>query len=107
MTHELALAFLALGCACEVVCLAGMLWFRDGFDQLHFVGAGSTVGVAAFAVAVGLTGFSAASATIECVVALGLTFLLGPVTISAIARLGRRERFGSLQPRPAEFEPGS
>lgn len=104
MSHAVALAFLALGCACELVCTAGMLWFRDGFDQLHFSSAASTVGAAAVAIAAGLTGFSSPSGTIDCIVALGLVFLLSPVTTSAIARYGRRERFDTLTPLPREFE---
>lgn len=104
MTHALSLALLWFGCGCEVVCVAGLLWFRSGFDQLHFVGAATTVGTAAIAVAVGLTGFSSPSGTIDCIIALGLLFLLGPVTVSMLARYGRRERFGSLEPTRAEFE---
>lgn len=104
MIHDLSLAFLWLGIACELVCVAGVLWFRDGFDQLHFASAAATVGVAAIAVAVGLTGFSSPSGTIECIIALGLLFLLAPVATSALGRLGRRDRFDTLVPRPKEFE---
>lgn len=76
MGHAVVTALLVFGCICEMVPVAGMLWMRDGFDQLHFTGAASTVGVLAFAVAVVVQGFSTLSGTIECVVALALTFLL-------------------------------
>jgi multisubunit Na+/H+ antiporter MnhG subunit len=104
VTHDIALAFLAAGCACELICVAGVLWFRSGFDQLHFASAAATVGVLAIAVAVGLTGFSTPSGTIECIVALLLTFCLGPLTTSAVGRLGRHQRFGTVAPLAAEFE---
>ena len=104
MTHEAVVALLIAGCVCEAVCVIGTLWMRSGFDQLHYSGAASTVGLLFFAVAVGLQGFSSVSGTIDCVVALGLTFLLGPVMVTATARAGRRMRFDTLEPLRQEFE---
>lgn len=104
MRHDATVALLAFGCLCELVCVLGLIWMRDAFDQLHFSGASSTIGLLAVAVAVGLTGFSSASGTIDCEVALGLTFVLNPVMISATARAGRRMRFGSLEPTREEFQ---
>lgn len=104
MTHDAVVALLVFGCLCELVCVLGLLWMRDAFDQLHFSGASSTIGLLAVAVAVALTGFSTVSGTIDCEVALGLTFVLNPVMVSATGRAGRRMRFGSLEPMREEFE---
>lgn len=98
------LALLGFACLCETVCVVGVLWMRDAFDQLHFSGASSTVGLFALAAAVVLSGFSSVSGSIDCLVALTLTFILNPVMISATARMGRRVRHGSLDPTPGEFE---
>jgi len=84
--------------------VAGMLWMSDGFDQMHYVGAASTVGVLAFGVAMVLQGFSTLSGTIECAVALGLTFFLNPMMATATARAGRRLRYDTLEPTPEEFD---
>lgn len=104
MTHDAVIALLVFGCVCELVCVAGMLWMRDAFDQMHFVGAASTIGILAFGVAVVLQGFSTLSGTIECAVALGLTFFLNPLMATATARAGRRLKYETLEPRPEEFE---
>lgn len=104
MSHDVVIALLVVGCVCETICVVGVLWFRDGFDQLHFQGASTTVGLLAFAVAVVIDGFSSLSGTIDCVVALALTFLLNPVMTSATGRAGRRMRFDTLRPKPEEFE---
>lgn len=104
MTHDVVIALLVFGCLCQMVCVAGMLWMSEGFDQMHYVGAASTVGVLAFGVAVVLQGFSTLSGTIECVIALALTFLLNPMMASATARAGRRMRYETLEPTPEEFE---
>jgi multisubunit Na+/H+ antiporter MnhG subunit len=106
MSDVVAIALLALGTACELVCVAGVLWFRDGFDQLHFAGAASTVGVVAVAAAAVLTGFPTASGTIECVVALALLFVLGPVLVAATGRAGRLLRTGDLVPARSEHRAG-
>jgi monovalent cation/proton antiporter MnhG/PhaG subunit len=102
--HDAALALLGLVCLCQTLCVVGVLWMRDGFDQLHFSSASSTVGLFALAGAVALTGFSSVSGTIDCLVALALTFVLNPVMTSATARAGRRMRYKSLDPQPREFE---
>lgn len=104
MTHDLVIGLLVFGCLCEMVCVGGVLWMRDGFDQLHFTGAASTVGVLAIGVAMVLQGFSTLSGTIECAVALGLIFFLNPMMATATARAGRRMRHDSLEPTPEEFE---
>lgn len=104
MSHDAVIALLVFGCVCQTVCVVGMLWMKDAFDQMHFVGAASTVGVLAFGVAVVLQGFSSLSGTIECTVALGLTFLLNPMMATATARAGRRLRYETLEPTPEEFE---
>lgn len=104
MSHDAVVALLIAGCACELICVAGTLWMRSGFDQLHFSGAASTVGLLFFAVAVGLQGFDSVSGTIDCVVALALTFFLAPVMVTATARAGRRMRFDALKPLEQEFE---
>lgn len=104
MGHAFVIALLVFGCACQMLCVAGMLWMRGGFDQMHFAGAASTVGILAFGVAVVLQGFSTLSGTIECVVALALLFLLNPVMATATARAGRRLGYETLEPRPEEFE---
>lgn len=104
MSHDAVVALLVFGCSCEVLCVAGVLWMRNGFDQLHYAGAASTVGIMAFAAAVVLQGFSSLSGTIDCVAALGLTFLINPVMTTALARAGRRIHYETLEPRPEEFE---
>lgn len=104
MSHDIVIALLVFGCACELIGVTGVLWMRQGFDQLHFAGAASTVGVLAIGVAVVVQGFSSLSGTIDCVVALALTFLLNPVMAMATARAGRRLRYESLEPTPEEFE---
>jgi len=102
--HDAALALLGLVCLCQTVCVVGVLWMRDGFDQLHFSGASSTVGLFALGAAVVLTGFSSVAGTVDCLVALALTFVLNPVMIVATARAGRRMRRESLDPTTREFE---
>lgn len=104
MTHDAVVALLVAGCLCQAVCVAGVLWMRSGFDQLHFSGAASTVGPLLLGVAVVLQGFDSLSGTIDCVVALALTFVLGPVMATATARAGRRMRFDTLDPLEREFE---
>ncbi len=104
MSQDVVVALLAFGCACETVCVAGVLWMRQGFDQLHYAGAASTVAILAFAVAVVVQGFSSLSGTIDCVAALALTFLLNPIMATATARAGRRLRYETLEPTPEEFE---
>ncbi len=104
MTHDAVIALLIAGCACQIVCVAGVLWMRSGFDQLHFSGAAGTLGVLFIGVAVVLQGFSSLSGTIDCVVALALTFFLGPVMATATARAARRMRYDTLEPRQQEFE---
>lgn len=104
MTHVAVLALLVLGCVCEMTAVAGTLWMKDGFDQLHYAGAAGTVGVIAFGAAVVVQGFPSASGVIDCVIALALLLVLGPVTVSATGRAGRRIRYGTLEPRPEEFE---
>lgn len=104
MSHDIVVSLLVFGCACEMIGVTGVLWMRQGFDQLHFAGAASTVGVLAIGVAVVVQGFSSLSGTIDCVVALALTFLLNPVMATATARAGRRLRYESLEPTPEEFE---
>ena len=104
MKSDFVIALLSFGCLCEAVCVLGVVWFRDAFDQLHFCGAASTVGLFSFVAAVAVQGFATASGTIDCIVALFLTFALGPVMISATARAGRRMEFDSLEPRPNEYE---
>ena len=103
MTHDAVTALLIVGCACQVVCVVGVLWMRSGFDQLHFSGAASTLGPLFIAVAVVLQGFSSLSGTIDCVVALGLTFFLAPVMATATARAGRRMQYDTLEPLEQEF----
>lgn len=104
MTHGAVIGLLIAGCVCQAVCVAGVLWMRSGFDQLHYSGAASTVGLVFFGVAAALQGFDSVSGTIECLVALGLVFLLGPVMTMATARAGRRMRFDTLEPMEHEFE---
>ena len=103
MTHGAVIGLLIAGCVCQVVCVAGVMWMRSGFDQLHYSGAASTVGLVFFGVAAALQGFDSVSGTIECLVALGLVFLLGPVMTTAPARARRRTRFAPLEPFEQEF----
>lgn len=95
---------ISFGGLCELVCVVGFLWYRNPFDQLHYVSAASTIGIFAFAAAVVVNGLPSLSGTVECVVALALTFALSPVVTAATGRAGRRAVFGSLEPRPEEFE---
>lgn len=104
MKSDVVIALLSFGCLCEAVCVVGVVWFQDAFDQLHFSGAASTVGLFSFVAAVIVQGFATVSGTIDCVVALFLTFALGPVMVSATARAGRRMEFDQLEPRPEEYE---
>ena len=104
MTHVAVIALLSAGCACEVVCVIGVLWMRSGFDQLHFSGAATTLGLALIGVAVVLQGFHSLSGTIDCVVALALTFFLAPVMAMATARAGRRMEYDTLDPIGHEFD---
>lgn len=103
MKSDIVIALLSFGCFCECICVVGVVWFRDAFDQLHFASAASTVGLFSFVAAVIVQGFASASGTIDCVVALVLTFVLSPVMISATSRAGRRMHFDSLEPRPEEY----
>lgn len=103
MKGDVVIALLGLGCLSELICIAGVLWFRDGFDQLHFSGAASTLGLFFILAALFVQGFSTVSGTIDCAVALALTFVLNPVMTSATARAGRRMRFDNLRPRANEF----
>jgi multisubunit Na+/H+ antiporter MnhG subunit len=101
--HDAVLALLAAGSLFELICALGVVWMREGFAQLHYSAAASSVGLAAFAAAVGLTGFSSASGTVDCMVALFLTFALSPVLVAATARAGRRMRYGTLEPTAREY----
>lgn len=102
--HVLAVVLVGIGTACELVCLLGVLWFRDAFDQLHYSSAASTVGVFAFGVAAVLTGFPSVSGTIECVIALFLVFVLNASLTVGTGRAGRKWRQGTLAPKAAEYE---
>ena len=97
------IALLVAGCACQMICVAGVLWMRSGFDQLHFAGAASTLGPALIGVAVILQGFDSVSGTIDCVAALVISCVLGPVIVMATARAGRRMRYDTLDPLEQEF----
>ena len=104
MSHDAVIALLVVGCLASFVAVAGTLWMADGFDQLHYAGSASTVGVLAFIAAVILQGFASASGVVDCVIALAMTLLLGPVLVTATGRTGRRIRYENLEPRPEEFE---
>lgn len=104
MSHDAVMALLVAGCICQVICVGGTLWARSGFDQLHFAGAASTLGLVFFAAAAVVQGMDSVSGTIDCVAALALTFVLAPVLVTATARAGRRMRFDTLEPLHQEFE---
>lgn len=104
MSHDAVIALLVAGCACQMICVAGVLWMRSGFDQLHYSGAASTLGPLLIGVAVVLQGFNSVSGTIDCVAALAITAILGPVMVMATARAGRRMRYDTLEPLEQEFQ---
>ena len=91
------------GVAAELLCVLGLVWMRDAFDGLHFVGAATTIGPVLVGVAVLLTGFSSPSGTIGCGIACLVLFLLNPVLTSATGRAGR-QLTGSLTPTDDEWE---
>lgn len=87
--------FLYAGILAELVCVIGVVWMKDTFDQLHFSAAGSTLGPLLIAVAVVLTGFSSLSGTVECVVAVAALITLNPVLTHATGRLAWRASGGA------------
>ena len=86
----------ALGASAELMCCLGLLWFRDVFDRLHFMAAGTTVGPVLLGAAVALSGTSSGSATVQLLVALVALVLANPVLTHATARAfrGGRSRSG-------------
>jgi multisubunit Na+/H+ antiporter MnhG subunit len=90
-----ATVLLWAGVTAELVCVAGVLWFRDAFDGLHFVAAATTIGPALIAAAAVVTGFPSVAGTIGCVTACVLLFGLNPVLTSATGRAGRNLDAGS------------
>ena len=98
-----ATALLWLGVTAELVCLLGVMWMRDAFDELHYVAAATTVGPLLIAVAAVLTGFSSLAGTTECVTACVALFVLNPVLTSATGRAGRELLHEDLRPTADEW----
>lgn len=94
-------AFLAAGVLAELICVLGVCWLTDELDQVHYSAASSTVGPALIAIAVGLTGFSSPSSTVEDIAACVVMIVLNPVLTHATARLAFHARGG----RTREEEP--
>ena len=81
--------FLVLGVACQFVCCVGVLAFRNVFDRLHFVGAGTTLGPLLIGAAV-LVRQTTSAAGITAMLVMAIVVLLGPALVIATARAARR-----------------
>jgi multicomponent Na+:H+ antiporter subunit G len=87
----------AAGVAAELLCCLGLTLARDGFDRLHFTGAGTTVPPLLIAAGVVVEeGLNQAS--INALLVAGLLLLLNPILVHATARAGRLTRAGELVP---------
>lgn len=87
MSHEIALAIVALGCAVTVAaCLGALLRRSDPYDRVHFVTPITSVGCPL--VAIGLSveqGWGLTTGSLLLIA--GLLFLSGPVLGAATGRL--------------------
>jgi monovalent cation/proton antiporter MnhG/PhaG subunit len=93
---------LVLGVLTELICVIGVVWLRDVFDRLHFVGAGSTVGPVLVGIAVCVNGMSTASALAQSLAALAALVVLNPVLTHATGRAAhglRGTRSGAARER--------
>jgi monovalent cation/proton antiporter MnhG/PhaG subunit len=88
--------FLALGVATQFVCCLGVAVFRDVYDRLHFVGAGSIFGPLLIGAAV-LVRQTTKAAGIETIVIMVLVTTLGPAVVIATARAARRFEHGRVE----------
>ena len=100
-----ATVLLWAGVIAELVCVLGLVWMRDAFDELHYVAAATTAGPVLIATAAGLTGFSSLAGTTEVVTACAALFVLNPVLTSATGRAGRDLAHGDLEPTAEEWAP--
>jgi multisubunit Na+/H+ antiporter MnhG subunit len=101
-SHIAAAVLLWTGVAAEVICVAGVLWFRDAFDGLHFAAAATTIGPVLIAIATALTGFSSASGTLDCISACVVLVLLNPMLTSATGRAARDPQSSLAAETPPE-----
>ena len=100
-TDLLVDVFLLLGIACQLIACVGVLAFRNVFDRLHFVGAGTTLGPLLIGAAV-LVRQTTSAAGISTMVVMAALVLLGPALLIATARAARQIDFGQVAPLPEE-----
>jgi multisubunit Na+/H+ antiporter MnhG subunit len=92
---------LVLGVACQLIACAGAVAFREIFDRLHFVGAGTTLGPLLLGAAV-LVRQTTSAAGISTMVVMAALVLLGPSLLIATARAARQIELGQVEALPEE-----
>jgi monovalent cation/proton antiporter MnhG/PhaG subunit len=100
-TDLLVDVFLIVGVACQLITCVGVIAFRDVFDRLHFVGAGTTLGPLLVGAAV-LVRQTTSAAGISTMIVMGALVLLGPSLLIATARAAREVEFGQIEALPEE-----
>jgi multisubunit Na+/H+ antiporter MnhG subunit len=89
MTSVVVDVLLALGVATELACVAGVVVMRNTYDRLHYVAAGTTV-PAFFILAAVLCREHFQGGGLQAIAAIGLTFAMFPILLTATARAARR-----------------
>jgi monovalent cation/proton antiporter MnhG/PhaG subunit len=100
-TDLLVDVFLVLGVACQLVACLGVLVFRDVFDRIHFMSAGSTLGPLLIGAAV-LVRQTTSAAGITTMMIMGLVLVLSPALVIATARAARLVEYGRIEARDEE-----
>jgi multisubunit Na+/H+ antiporter MnhG subunit len=105
---------LAVGIACEVLCVVGVVVMRGPFQKLHYASAGTTVG--AFCVGAAIVAretlhpggaVEVSAGGLETFAAVAFMFLLGPAVTILTARAARRLEHDPAEITPAEQERGT
>jgi multisubunit Na+/H+ antiporter MnhG subunit len=93
--------FLTVGVLAQLIACLGVAVFRNVFDRLHYVGAGSTLGPLFIGAAV-LTRYTTSAGGIATIVVMAVLVLFGPMLVVAAGRAARRIDFGSVDASDAE-----
>jgi monovalent cation/proton antiporter MnhG/PhaG subunit len=100
-TDLLVDVFLVLGVACQFVCCLGVAAFRNVFDRIHFMSAGTSLGPLLIGAAV-LVRQTTSAAGISTMMIMGLVVVLGPALVIATARAARLNEYGHVDARDDE-----
>jgi monovalent cation/proton antiporter MnhG/PhaG subunit len=100
-TDLLVDVFLLLGVACQLISCLGVLVFRDVFDRIHFMSAGTSLGPLLIGAAV-LVRQTTSAAGITTMMIMGLVLALSPALVIATARAARLVEYGRVEARDEE-----